>query len=95
MDHGSNLVNAYQAQRIRFGILAARHMYARDRLTPEQVEYLEGCEIAGWRAGNAGTRDAYDREFESCQERLLEVKSRAALRAHGHKAAALRKKWLA
>jgi hypothetical protein len=52
-------VNAYQAQRIRFGILAARHTLARDRLTPGQVEDLEAMELVGWQVGNAGTHKAY------------------------------------
>lgn len=57
-------MNAYQAQRIRFGILAARHVLDRDRMTWWQVDYLEGCENVGWRVGNAGTRKAFMRESE-------------------------------
>lgn len=53
-------MNAYQAQRIRFGILAARHLIARHRMTPDQVDYLEGCELAGWRAWDS--LKAFDRE---------------------------------
>ena len=53
----------YQSQRIRFGILAARHMLERGRLTASQVEDLEGMEVSGWRAGDAGTRKAFDREW--------------------------------
>ena len=52
----------YQAQRIRFGILAARHSLARHRLTPDQVDDLEGMELSGWRIGDAGTLKAFDRE---------------------------------
>ena len=42
-------VTPYAAQRLRFGILAARHMYARDAMTADQIDYLEGCVCAGWR----------------------------------------------
>ena len=42
-----------QAQRIRFGILAARHMLERGRLTDWQVEDLEGMECAGWKVGDS------------------------------------------
>lgn len=55
-------MNAYQAQRIRFGILAARHTLAREAMTPDQVDYLEGCEAHGWVIGDAGTVKAYERE---------------------------------
>ena len=55
-------MNAYQAQRIRFGILAARHILERDRLTPGQVEDLEGMELVGWRRGDEGTQAAFDHE---------------------------------
>ena len=64
-------MNAYQAQRIRFGILAARHRHARDRMTPDQVDYLEGCEAVGWIVGDAGTIKAYDRERARLIERWL------------------------
>lgn len=60
-------MNAYQAQRIRFGILAARHTLARHRMTPDQLDYLEGCEAVGWRRGDAGTRKAFDRECRNLQ----------------------------
>ena len=60
-------MNAYQAQRIRFGILAARHMLERGRLTPGQVEDLEGMEMVGWRRGDAGTKKAYKRESERAE----------------------------
>lgn len=64
-------MNAYQAQRIRFGILAARHMLERDRLTPGQVDYLEGCELVGWRIGDEGTRKAFDHEVDNVIERVV------------------------
>ncbi len=51
-----------QAQRIRFGILAARHSMERDRLTPEQEDYLEGYELSGGMSGNVSARRAHDRE---------------------------------
>jgi hypothetical protein len=53
-------MNAYQAQRIRFGILAARHTLERHRLTPGQVDDLEGMELAGWKQEYA--QKAFDRE---------------------------------
>lgn len=81
-------MNAYQAQRIRFGILAARHIYTRETMTADQIDYLEGCEAHGWIVGDAGTLKAFDRE---CQE----LQSRAALRAHEKRADALRARWLA
>ena len=55
-------MRATAAQRLRFGILAARHVMERDRLTPWQVDYLEGCEASGWIPGDFGTQRAYDRE---------------------------------
>ena len=55
-------MNAYQAQRIRFGILAARHMLEWERMTPDQIEYLEGCEVSGWKIWDAGVLKAFDRE---------------------------------
>ena len=64
----------YQAQRIRFGILAARHMLERGRLTESQVEDLEGMELSGWRAGDAGTRKAFRRETDA--QWLREVRER-------------------
>jgi len=76
------------AQAIRFGILAARHIMARDRMTPHQIDYLEGCHASGWIIGDFGTGKAFDQE---CQELL----SRAALRGHAKKAAILRERWLA
>ena len=71
-------MNAYQAQRIRFGILAARHVFARDRMTPGQVEDLEGMETVGWIVGDAGTRKAFDRE---CLRLQTAARRRAWLRA--------------
>ena len=50
----------YQAQRIRFGILAARHMLERWRLTGSQVDDLEGMELSGWRVHDS--HKAFDRE---------------------------------
>jgi len=64
------MVNAYQAQRIRFGILAARHTLERDRMTPDQVDYLEGCEVAGWRIWDAGVRKAFDQETDRLAQAL-------------------------
>jgi putative IMPACT (imprinted ancient) family translation regulator len=81
-------VNAYQAQRIRFGILAARHIYDREAMTPGQVDYLEGCEANGWMIGDGGTVKAFEREAS-------EILSRRALKAHGKRAAELRKRWMA
>jgi hypothetical protein len=53
-------VNRAKAQRIRFGILAARHQLERGRLTDWQADYLEGCEASGWTVRDA--RRAYERE---------------------------------
>lgn len=80
-------MNAYQAQRIRFGILAARHTLARDRMTPDQVDYLEACEAHGWIVGDAGTLKAFDRTYS-------ELRSQIALQEHGKKATELRKRFL-
>ena len=60
-------MNAYQSQRIRFGILAARHMLERGRLTDSQVDDLEGMELSGWRVHDS--HKAFDREYESATER--------------------------
>lgn len=49
-----------QAQRLRFGVLAARHVMERDRLTPWQVDYLEGGLDVGWIPEDS--QRAYDRE---------------------------------
>lgn len=62
-------MNAYQAQRIRFGILAARHLCDREAMTPDQVDYLEGCEAHGWMIGDAGTLKAFERECEQIFDR--------------------------
>jgi hypothetical protein len=73
-------MNAYQAQRIRFGILAARHLLARDQITPDQVDYLEGCETTGWRIWDAGVRKAFDREADRLAQAL---KARPGRAHHG------------
>lgn len=74
------IATAYQAQRIRFGILAARHTLARGTMTPDQVDYLEGCEAVGWIIGDAGTVKAYDREVINIQRRG--GRRRYSFRAH-------------
>lgn len=43
----------------------------RDRLTPEQEDYLEGCEISGGMSGNASARKAHDRERLAALARTL------------------------
>lgn len=60
------------AQRLRFGILAARHEGERGRLTEDQVDYLEGCESVGWRVKYS--REAYDAEWENILSRMLPKK---------------------
>ena len=60
------------APRLRFGILAARHVMERDRLTPWQVDYLEGCEASGWTIADA--QRAYDRETWAVLHRERERK---------------------
>lgn len=65
----------YQAQRIRFGILAAREILERRRLTEDQQDYIEGCELAGWRIGD--TRKAFDREWNAAQARAYARRLRA------------------
>ncbi|SDK80629.1 hypothetical protein [Arthrobacter sp. ok362] len=62
-------MNAYQAQRIRFGILAARHMFERGRITAAQVDDLEGMEMAGWKICAFGVGKAFDRECEQIFDR--------------------------
>lgn len=57
------------AQRLRFGILAARHMLERDRLTGWQVDDLEGMEAVGWRIGRYGTVKAMNREIDNWMRR--------------------------
>jgi len=59
----------YQSQRIRFGILAARHTLERDRLTPDQTDYLENCAGYGWRKEDAWA--AYRREALNAAGRTL------------------------
>lgn len=58
-----------QAQRLRFGILAARHELERHRLTPDQVEDLEGMEFEGWQKRDS--RRAFDKEFERAWIRVM------------------------
>lgn len=58
-----------KAQRIRFGILAARHALERGRLTEWQVEYLEGCEAVGWQVRDS--RNAFDRERFNARRRAF------------------------
>lgn len=53
-------MRASTAQRLRFGILAARHAMERDRLTPSQIDYLEGCLDVGWIPEDS--QRAYDHE---------------------------------
>lgn len=81
----------YQSQRIRFGILAARHMLERGRLTVGQVDDLEGCKSSGWKYQDA--LNSFDASFATSSEHMLGLKSRAALRAHDRKAARKRR-WL-
>lgn len=59
----------YAAQRIRFGILAARHMLERERLTTWQVDDLEGCKASGWK--NRDSLKAFDRENRNIYYRGL------------------------
>lgn len=65
-------MRASSAQRLRFGVLAARHVMERDRLTPWQIDYLEGCEASGWVIGDA--QRAYDRETWAVLHRERENK---------------------
>ena len=58
-------MNAYQSQRIRFGILAARHMLERDRLTDWQRDDLEGMRVSGWRVAKDGTVKAFRKESDA------------------------------
>lgn len=62
----------YKARRIRFGILAARHYIERDRLTPQQVDYLETCGDEGWRVRDS--RRAFKREYDAARVRKAEAK---------------------
>lgn len=81
----------YQAQRIRFGILAARHMLERWRLRTWQVDDMEGCVASGWKWQDA--IDPFDASFSTSSEHMYGLKSRAALRAHDRKAMRKRR-WL-
>lgn len=76
-------MNTYAAQRIRFGILAARHMLERGRLTVGQVEDLEGMRESGWKYQDA--LNSFDAEFESASERALGARPHSALRAQFRK----------
>lgn len=58
-----------QAQRLRFGILAARSTWEAERLTTDQEDYLEGCELSGWRPSDSVK--AYRREYDKAMERVL------------------------
>ena len=62
-------MNRAKAQRIRFGILAARHQLERGRLTDWQTDYLEGCEASGWAVRDA--RRAYEREVRNARCRMF------------------------
>lgn len=57
----------YVAQRLRFGILAARHYYAREHMTDAHMADLEGMEHTGWRIQDS--LRAYDRECERIRRR--------------------------
>ena len=61
-------MNAYQAQRIRFGILAARHTLERHRITPDQADYLEGCAAHSWKVRDS--YPAYRRERKAAEKRV-------------------------
>lgn len=63
-----------KAQRIRFGVLAARHQLERARLTDWQVDYLEGCEAAGWRVRDS--KEAYKWEWSAAIDRVLNSEER-------------------
>lgn len=54
-------MTTYRAQRLRFGILAARHALERHRLTEDQTDFIEGCEAVGWAIKYS--RKAHDREW--------------------------------
>ena len=62
-------VRPRKANRLRFGILAARHALERDRLTADQVDYLENCRTIGWRKEDAWA--AYWREAIRAAGRTL------------------------
>lgn len=61
-------MTTYAAQRLRFGILAARHALERWRLTEDQVDFLEGCETVGWAIKYS--RKAYAREQNNAYHRM-------------------------
>jgi hypothetical protein len=61
-------MTTYRAQRLRFGILAARHTIERDRLTEDQLDFLEGCETVGWAIKYS--RKAYAREIDNAVKRM-------------------------
>lgn len=54
-------MTTYTAQRLRFGVLAARHALERHRLTDDQLDFLEGCETVGWAIKYSAK--AFDREY--------------------------------
>lgn len=58
----------YTAQRIRFGILAARHMLERHRLTWDQLYDLEEMDAVGWKVRDS--RKAFDAELAAAQDRI-------------------------
>lgn len=60
----------YQAQRIRFGILAARHMLERFRMPWRQTVDLEAMELVGWVVGDAGTSKAFANEYDAAADRV-------------------------
>ena len=66
-----------KAHRIRFGILAARHHHERSRLTPWQIDYLEGCEAVGWRVRDSWK--AFRHEAEATYRRFLAAEWQAYL----------------
>jgi len=61
-------MTTYRAQRLRFGILAARHALERHRLTEDQTDFLEGCETVGWAIKYS--RKAYAREINNAIYRM-------------------------
>lgn len=69
MPKPGKLPNTYQSQRIRFGILAARHMLERWRLTPAQVDDLEGCLASGWKYRDS--QKAFDHEIHAATLRQI------------------------
>ena len=64
---GGSAMTPTQSRRIRFGILAARHMLERGRLTDWQRDDVEGMEDAGWRRRDS--EDAFDHEFKAAMQR--------------------------